>query len=277
MMLAIFAAIAAFFFVAERIVPARSQAIFRTGFWADVLYVPIHFFMRIAINQTLAVALAELGRRCLPAYAIGVLAGKPLWVQALGILLLLDLFFYVMHRLKHRWHWWWRLHETHHSSAELDWLASARFHPLEKILDRTIFLVPLIFLGVSDGALLIWSVCDAFFGMFIHSNVRWRLGPLIYVFVGPEMHHWHHALDKKRRECNYGNNFSIFDWLFGTAYLGREEPQRFGVDDTAYPLGNIVGQFFYAFRPRQVAPGLQPVGSVTPSVVTPHAGGSLTS
>ena len=82
MMLAIFAAIAAFFFVAERIVPARSQAIFRAGFWADVLYVPIHFFMRIAINQTLAVALAEVGRRFLPAYAIGVVSARPLWVRS---------------------------------------------------------------------------------------------------------------------------------------------------------------------------------------------------
>lgn len=96
---------------------------------------------------------------------------------------------------------------------------------------------------------MIWASVDAFFGMLNHANVRWRLGPLIYVFVGPEMHRWHHALDRDRRECNYGNNLSIFDWMFGTAYVGRDEPTGFGVDDPAYPVGNLVRQFFYAFRP----------------------------
>jgi Fatty acid hydroxylase superfamily len=85
--------------------------------------------------------------------------------------------------------------------------------------------------------------------MFIHSNLKWRLGPLAYVFVGPEMHRWHHAVDRDRRECNYGNNFSIFDWLFGTAYLTHEEPARFGVEDPEYPEGQLLKQFFYAFRP----------------------------
>lgn len=248
-MLVIFAAIACLFVAAERLFPVRAQPLFRRGFFTDVVYVAIQYGLRVIINGTVAVALVEMGRRVLPPEAIGVLRGRPLWAQALVLLLVLDFFFYAMHRLKHRWGWWWRLHETHHSSIDLDWLSSARFHPLEKVLDRTIFLLPLTVLGASDEAVLIWAAVDAFFGMLIHSNVKWRIGPLIYVFVGPEMHRWHHAMDRDRRECNYGNNFSIFDWLFGTAYLTREEPARFGVDSPAYPEGNLVKQFFYAFRP----------------------------
>jgi sterol desaturase/sphingolipid hydroxylase (fatty acid hydroxylase superfamily) len=248
MMLATFAAIAVSFVIAERVWPARPQPLFRRGFITDLLYVPIHYLMRVVINGTVAVALAEAGRRALPGLSIGILSERALLVQALALLLVLDFFFYVMHRLKHRWRWWWRLHETHHSSMDLDWLSSARFHPLEKILDRTIYLLPLLVLGASDGALFIWAAVDAFFGMFIHSNVRCRIGLLIYVFVGPEMHRWHHAVDRERRECNYGNNFSIFDWIFGTAYLSREEPARFGVDDPAYPEGDLFKQFLYAFR-----------------------------
>ena len=38
---------------------------------------------------------------------------------------------------------------------------------------------------------MIWSGVDVFFGILNHANVRIRLGPLIYVFVGPEMHRWH--------------------------------------------------------------------------------------
>jgi sterol desaturase/sphingolipid hydroxylase (fatty acid hydroxylase superfamily) len=63
------------------------------------------------------------------------------------------------------------------------------------------------------------------------------------------MHRWYHATDRVRRDTNYGNNYSMFDWLFGTAYLSKELPTAFGVDDPTYPVGNLVKQFVYAFRP----------------------------
>ncbi len=248
-MLLIFATIALIFFTAERLSPARPQPIFRRGFLTDCLYTVANIVLRVVVNGTLAVGMTRLGQQMLPDHAVGVLLDAPLWVQAIAIIVTLDFFFYVMHRLKHRWTWWWRLHETHHSSRDLDWFSSVRFHPLEKLLDRTIYLFPLIFLGVSDEALLILATLDAFIASFAHANLRWRIGPLIYVFVGPEMHRWHHSDDPSRNHCNFGNNLSIFDWLFGTAYLTDEEPASFGVDDPDYPLGDIVAQFAYAFRP----------------------------
>jgi sterol desaturase/sphingolipid hydroxylase (fatty acid hydroxylase superfamily) len=248
--LAIFAGLAAFFFLAERISPLhREQRVLRRGFYVDVWYVGIHYFMRVFINGTLAVMVAGLGRQYLPEQLVGMLRSHPTWVQALVVLMVLDFIFYVTHRAKHRWEWWWRLHETHHSAPELDWFASVRFHPLEKVLDRTIYLLPLLVIGPSDAAVLIWSAVDVFFGMFGHANVSWRIGPLIYVFVGPEMHRWHHALDRERHHCNFGNNFSIFDWIFGTAYLSEERPASYGVDDPNYPTENLLKQWIYAFRP----------------------------
>jgi sterol desaturase/sphingolipid hydroxylase (fatty acid hydroxylase superfamily) len=249
MMLAAFAAFALLFAAGERLVPLRPQRLLRRGFAADAAYVVIHYLLRVLVNGTLAVALAAWARRVLPASAIGTLARRPVWVQTLVLLLVLDFLFYVMHRLKHQWRWWWRLHETHHSSVDLDWLSTARFHPLEKILDRVVFLLPILVIGPSDRAVVVWAAVDAFFGMFIHANVRWRLGPLIYVFMGPEMHRWHHSRDQKRRDANYGNNFSVFDWVFGTGYLSPEDPAAFGVDDPDYPIGSLARQFVYAFRP----------------------------
>jgi sterol desaturase/sphingolipid hydroxylase (fatty acid hydroxylase superfamily) len=250
-MLGTFTVIAIVFFLAERFRPAKPQRIFRRGLITDAIYCPLNIAVRIAFNGTLAIALSELGRRLLPDYAIGVLRDQPLWLQAVAILVVLDLIFYVMHRLKHRWQWLWRLHETHHSSEELDWFSSVRFHPLEKVLDRTIYLFPLLFLGVSDEALLILAAVDALIASFSHANLDWRIGPLIYVFVGPEMHRWHHSKEPRFQNCNFGNNLSIFDWVFGTAYLSRENPASFGLKDPAYPEGNIVKQFLYAFRPRR--------------------------
>jgi sterol desaturase/sphingolipid hydroxylase (fatty acid hydroxylase superfamily) len=250
MMLAIFALLAVFFFTAERLYPIRPQVIYRRGFIPDTLYVPVHFLMRVFLSGTLVVTLAEIGRAVVPGYDGGLMSSQPVWAQSIALILTLDLVFYVLHRLKHRVDWLWRLHETHHSSVDLDFFSSVRFHPLEKVLDRTLYLLPILVLGVGNEALLALATVDVFFGMFIHANVSWRLGSLVYVFASPEMHHWHHAVDPRRRECNYGNNLSIFDWIFGTAYLTRERPREFGVVDLDYPQESFVGQFAYAFRPR---------------------------
>jgi len=249
--LQLFAAIAGFFFIVERLFPrAPHQGLFRRGVIADAFYIPVQYLMRVLISFLAADLLTEAGARAMPG-AVSLLAGRPVWLQALVVVVVLDFFFYVMHRLKHRWHWWWRLHETHHSSEDLDFLSSVRFHPLEKLLDRFIFLVPLTMLGADDEALLIWSGIDVFFGMMNHSNTRIRLGPLHAIFVGPEMHLWHHVKDPARNDCNFGNNLAIFDWIFGTARLRNDSPADFGVQAPAYPHNNIVKQFLFAFRPRE--------------------------
>jgi sterol desaturase/sphingolipid hydroxylase (fatty acid hydroxylase superfamily) len=251
MMLAIFGAVALVFFVAERLIPRRAQPMVRRGIVADVLYVPIHYGLRVAVSFLLADAVTELARRWLPG-GRGLVSGLPIVAQAVMVLVVLDFLFYVMHRLKHRFHWLWRLHETHHSSPELDFLASVRFHPLEKLLDRFVYLLPLALFGAHPTALVIWSAVDVFFGMMNHSNARVRLGPLSYVLVGPELHLRHHSSDPAHRDSNFGNNLSVFDWMFGTANVTGDEPQEFGLaeDRAVYPHENIVRQWVFAFRPR---------------------------
>jgi sterol desaturase/sphingolipid hydroxylase (fatty acid hydroxylase superfamily) len=136
-------------------------------------------------------------------------------------------------------------------------MSSVRFHPLEKILDRAIYMLPLTMLGANESALMVWSTIEVCSGMFIHANTRFNIGPFIYLFVGPEMHQWHHALDPERQNSNFGNVLSIFDWLFGTAYLETARPREFGIPVPAYPQGNIIRQFLFAFRPMTVATRLQ--------------------
>jgi sterol desaturase/sphingolipid hydroxylase (fatty acid hydroxylase superfamily) len=246
-------AIAGFYFVVERLAPrAPEQPILRRGIVADAMYIPVQYLMRVLISFVAADVLTDATSVLAPG-AVSLLAGRPIALQVVVVVVVLDFFFYVMHRLKHRWHWWWRLHETHHSSEQMDFLSSVRFHPLEKLLDRLVFLLPLAVLGPDDPALLAWSGIDVFFGMLNHSNTRIRLGPLHALFVGPEMHLWHHAADPRRRECNYGNNLSIFDWMFGTARLHAGNPPWFGVGAADYPQDDILRQFLYAFRPREEA------------------------
>jgi sterol desaturase/sphingolipid hydroxylase (fatty acid hydroxylase superfamily) len=248
MMLFIFAGLAAVFIALERCIPARPQAFVRRGMLADLFYIPANLAARVVVNFAAAAALTELGRRALPAWATGHVAASSVWVQVAAVVVVLDFVHYWTHRAKHTCGWWWRLHETHHSAREPDWLATVRFHPLEKLIDRTIILVPLMVLGAGESALVAWSAIDVFFGILNHANTRLRLGPLVYVFVGPEMHLWHHARDPRFGQVNFGNNLSIFDWMFGTAYVPDRLPEEFGVPDDDYPVDDLVGQLVRPFR-----------------------------
>ena len=110
--------------------------------------------------------------------------------------------------------------------------------------------IPLTFLGTSEEALFILALVDAGVATFSHANTRLRLGPLNYLVVGPEMHRWHHAANDTDSRTNFGNNLSIFDWIFGTGRLhDGAQPTSLGCGDPQYPEGNLLRQFAYAFRP----------------------------
>jgi len=57
LMLKILVPIALVFFVLELLIPARRQPIFRRGFLADALYVPLHYVLRVVLNIAVASAL----------------------------------------------------------------------------------------------------------------------------------------------------------------------------------------------------------------------------
>ncbi|MHC5066030.1 MAG: sterol desaturase family protein, partial [Planctomycetota bacterium] len=233
----------------ELLWPARKKAFFRRGLITDGFYVVINIGLRIVFMSTVAVAFTRFGSEYAPEWMpIAVLSDQPLWLQTIAVILILDFFFYWMHRAKHRWDWWYRLHETHHSSQDLDWFSSVRFHPFEKILDRAIYLFPLTCIGVSEQALLNLAIVDAAVASFSHANIKLRLGPLKYLVVGPEMHRWHHTPTADGQLSNFGNNLSIFDWIFGSARIHEDWPEAFGVDEPNYPEGNILKQFVFAFR-----------------------------
>ncbi len=254
MQIIIFCFIAAIATLAERLAPARPQPLFRTGFFPDVIHTGVNILLRFVLTGTLAVVITETAKQVLPPSMVGMVSEASYVVQLVAVVLVLDFFFYWMHRAKHHYDWWWRLHETHHSSDQLDWFSSVRFHPLEKILDRVIYLLPLAVLGPSQDVLLGLAAIDASIATLAHANLNVRIGPLIYVFVGPEMHAWHHASDPEHQRTNFGNNLSIFDWLFGTASLPGGRPAAFGTGDADYPQSNWWRQVAYAFRPFS-APG----------------------
>jgi hypothetical protein len=79
--------------------------------------------------------------------------------------------------------------------------------------------LPFVLLGVSDSVLALYFVVYAANGFFQHANVDVRLGWLNYLVSGPELHRWHHSVDRVEANCNFGNNVILWDLLFGTYYL----------------------------------------------------------
>ena len=67
--------------------------------------------------------------------------------------------------------------------------------------------------------------------VLIHSNVRVGFGPLRFLFVSPEFHHWHHSNHREARDRNFAGQLSFLDALFGSFHLPRGQiPTTYGLD-----------------------------------------------
>jgi len=69
--------------------------------------------------------------------------------------------------------------------------------------------------------LALYFVFYAINGFFQHCNINLRLGALNYLISGPELHRWHHSIDYREADKNYGNNLIIWDLIFGTYFLPK--------------------------------------------------------
>ena len=64
------------------------------------------------------------------------------------------------------------------------------------------------------------------YGLLLHSDVRWRFGPLAYLVATPAFHRWHHAnADVPEGGCNFAGLFPLWDMAFGTFHLPAEAPE----------------------------------------------------
>jgi sterol desaturase/sphingolipid hydroxylase (fatty acid hydroxylase superfamily) len=168
----------------------------------------------------------------------GWVAGLNFWVALFLIILVADLVQYWTHRAYHEVPLLWRLHAVHHSVKSMDWLAGSRQHILELLITRTLVLAPIYVLGFSKQVIDAYIIVVGFQAVFNHANVSVRLGPLRYLIVTPNFHHWHHSQDDEAIDKNYAAHFAFLDHLFGTAVKSdREWPAHYGVVGDYVPNG----------------------------------------
>jgi sterol desaturase/sphingolipid hydroxylase (fatty acid hydroxylase superfamily) len=163
---------------------------------------------------------------------------QPLLLQVAEIIVVADLFQYRIHRWLHEVPLLWRVHAVHHSSKRLDWLAGSRLHLVDIVFVRAFTFAPLFVGGFSDAAVRTYAMLVAIAGVFLHANVRLRLGVLEKIIATPRYHAFHHAADTEAVDKNFAFHLPIIDRIFGTQYLpARAWPVRYGIDGEPWPEG----------------------------------------
>ena len=176
----------------------------------------------------------------------------PLWLQAGTILLLQDVMLYWIHRLFHTRRAW-KFHAIHHSPTVLDWMSTARFHPINHLLSFTLADVVVLLLGFDPEALAILMPINIVYSSLVHANLNWTFGPLRYFFASPVFHRWHHTTQEEGLDKNFASTFPFLDVIFGTFWMPPGKlPERFGTGDPEFPA-DFWGQFFHPLRSRLAA------------------------
>jgi sterol desaturase/sphingolipid hydroxylase (fatty acid hydroxylase superfamily) len=240
------------FVILEKLFPLyKNQPIFRKEWQTDLIHFGVNHLLvglmllivNFFIHRAQVVVVGEEGLQ----QFINAIAFVP---QLLLCVLVADLAEYAVHRAYHEVPWLWRVHSVHHSVNTLDWLAGSRLHMLEILVTRIAVLTPLFLLGFDKRVVDMYIVIVGFQAVFNHANVHIPWGPLKYLIVTPDFHHWHHSSEQIAIDKNYAAHFAFIDYLFGTAVKTDQQfPQAYGVVGSTIPDGYL-NQQGYPFRKR---------------------------
>jgi sterol desaturase/sphingolipid hydroxylase (fatty acid hydroxylase superfamily) len=90
--------------------------------------------------------------------------------------------------------------------------------------------------GMSADAAAIAVMIQGLQGVFGHTNLDLRFGPVNYVLMTTETHRYHHSA-MPQDFGNFGSTTSVWDQVFGTfVYNPKRVPARLGLSEGAvYP------------------------------------------
>ncbi|NRA88010.1 MAG: sterol desaturase family protein [Rhizobiales bacterium] len=165
----------------------------------------------------------------------GFVSDLPKIVQLGMALLIFELINYGLHRFMHEGRgkvgkFMWLLHAAHHLPPRLYLLMHAVFHPFNAFFIQTFAIIlPVWLMGYEPNVVAMFLIINGMHGLISHFNVDVRMGFLNYIFIGPELHRYHHSASMSEAK-NYGAVLSIYDLIFGTfIYHPNVAPNRLGV------------------------------------------------
>jgi sterol desaturase/sphingolipid hydroxylase (fatty acid hydroxylase superfamily) len=245
-----FVALLAVFAPLERAFALRRQRFLRRCWRADLVYFLLNGYFATAGALAGIVLVGFALRGPLPGGVRDAIVDQPGALQFVEALLLSEVCEYWAHRTMHTVPWLWRFHKVHHSVEEMDWLASARLHPVDRAITNGAAVLPIFVLGCSGRVIVAYGLFCALLAMGEHANVRFTFGPLRYLVATPQFHHWHHAEEVHDR--NFATKLPFVDWAFRTMYVpAKQWPMSYGVGELA-PV-SYLGQLAWPFQARRPA------------------------
>jgi len=154
----------------------------------------------------------------------------PAPVYVVVALLVITFVGYWAHRGMHRLWPCWEIHKIHHSVQNMNCTSIYHKHFLELLLHTPLAVMSSLLLGTELVAPLgiIWVATD----LLGHSNIRLDIGRLSYVISTPQAHRVHHSTNRAHYDRNFGNQFMLWDHVFGTFYYDpKDAPLVYGVDE----------------------------------------------
>ena len=224
-------------------------------YWLEVVSFLV---LSTLIKPGIVLGVAALLTLVYPAGAT-LLSHTNFWLALLLFLSVDDVLQYWYHRLAHQNQFFWRLHRPHHTAEEMGLLVSYRNAALYYILMPNIWWLALVTFCGGGAAVAVGLVLKQLFIVGSHSPTKWDrvlykykvLSPVAFVvehiFVTPAFHYAHHGKSQTDNisdpNGNFGNMFSVWDQLFGTAKFTRQYPTALGLPNA--PKDSWWSHFLY--------------------------------
>lgn len=225
-------AISAVVYALELMFPWRkNQPKIREDFWLDAFYMFFNFFLfglvgYAAFSDVFVKMFNDLLKNSFGINNLVAMnvASWPRWGQLLLLFLVRDFVQWNTHRLLHWSPFLWQFHKVHHSVRQMGFAAHLRYHFVETLVYRTLEYLPLAMIGFGIQDFILVHLFTIVIGHLNHANIDLPLGPLRFILNSPQMHIWHHSknLPAGSRGVNYGITLSVWDYLFGSAWIPKD-------------------------------------------------------
>ena len=222
----------------ERFLPRRNIAASAQQTLIGLAHLTVSTTLSMALMTLALMSVALLPTLAITAHWIASLPAP----ASLGIVVLIgDAGYYWAHRAAHGLPILWRFHRIHHAAEELDWMAAARVHPVDQLVLHLGWIIPLKLLGVASPWFAAYAVFLTVLPLLAHSNIKASFGPLQWLIVTPDFHHWHHTAEADAINHNFAGQLPVVDLIFGTWWFpsGRRV-MRYGIDGAV--AENYLGQ-----------------------------------
>jgi sterol desaturase/sphingolipid hydroxylase (fatty acid hydroxylase superfamily) len=234
------------FIIIEKLFPLhQNQAVFRPEWQTDFTHFIVNHFLVGLILLTVNFLIHHFFNWAVFPALQHAIQAMPFWLELFVIILVADLVQYATHRAYHEVPFLWKFHSVHHSAKSMDWIAGSRMHMLELITTRVSVLGAIYVLGFSKEVIDLYIIVVGFQAVFNHANVNLPWGPIKYIIVTPDFHHWHHSSEQEALDRNYAAHFAFIDYALGTAVKSEHRfPKEYGVLGNYMPSGFVKQQLF---------------------------------